>query len=111
MNKKIAGMTKKIALIIGMILITAFLMMMIGDKIKANIIKDNQEVQAYQEWLDENCQCINHEKIMCPSGFELKNQSCINEQENTYTNLLAGCSEYNCSGEIKLWNNETGKWS
>ena len=111
MNKKIAGMTKKIALVMGMVLITAFLMMIIGDKIKANILKENQESQAYQEWLAENCNCLAHGRIMCPTGFELKNQSCVNEQQKTYTNLLAGCSEYNCSGKIKSWNNETGNWS
>ena len=110
MNKKISRLVKKVSLVIAVTLIVAFLMMMVGNKIRANMIKENQESQAYQEWLDENCNCLNRERIMCPSGFELKNQSCVNEATKLYTNKLLACSEFNCSGEIKLWNNETGKW-
>ena len=38
---------KKIALIIGMVLITSFILMMIGDKIKANVDKTKPSKRNY----------------------------------------------------------------
>jgi len=101
---------KKIALVIGMVLITAFVLMMIGDKIKSNVIKEQQLQENYSTWLAQNCKCLERNIIFCQTGFTLKNEVCINESAKTYTSVLLSCSEYNCSGEIKSWNNETNKW-
>ena len=101
---------KKIALIIGMVLITSFILMMIGDKIKANVIKQNLAEENYSTWLAQNCKCLERNIIICPTGFALVNQACINQTEKTYTNTLLACSEYNCDGENESWNSETGKW-
>ncbi len=111
MDKKIAGLIKRVSLVLAITLIIAFLMMMVGNKIRANMIKENQESQAYQEWLVENCKCLEKNKIECSEGYILQNQTCVNEQENTFTNILLKCSKYDCAGEIKYWNNETYKWS
>jgi hypothetical protein len=100
----------KIALIIGMVLITAFVLMMIGDKIKANVIKQNDEMQAYETWMAQNCNCLKRDISICPIGFTMINQTCMGEFQKGYTNNLLVCSQYNCSGEIKSWNNETNKW-
>lgn len=102
---------KNAVLVAGISLIVIFLLMIIGDEIKANAIKEIQESQAYSNQLAQNCTCLAHEKLFCNSGFELKGNRCVNESENLFTNAYAGCSEYNCSGEIKIWNNETNKWS
>ena len=102
---------KNALLIAGISIIIIFLFMIIGDKVKANILKENQETQAYQNWLSENCDCLAHERLFCPSGFQMVNSTCINVDEKTFTNKLAGCSEYNCSGEIKNWDNDNGKWN
>jgi len=110
MDKKIGKLIKKVSLVLAATVIVAFLLMIIGEKIRSNIIKENEETQEYQEWLAENCECLVKEKIYCPTGFEIINQTCKNENEGTFTSRLIGCSEYDCSGEIKLWNNETEKW-
>lgn len=102
---------KQIIVIAGVVLITAFLLMAIGNKMRADAIKEQHAEENYSSWLAENCKCLERNIIFCPEGFILKNQSCVNEQEKTFTNKLAGCSKYDCSGEIKLWNNETNKWS
>jgi hypothetical protein len=101
---------KNVILIAGITLIVAFLMMLIGNKIEENIIKEIQEAEAYEEWLAENCDCVLKERVKCPEGFQLREQTCFNEKENSVTSRLLACSEYNCLGEIKLWNNETSKW-
>lgn len=96
-------------LIAGIAVIATFLLMVIGNKMKANIIKENQEAGKYSEWLSENCNCTKHERYFCKEGFVLNETYCINEVPEI-TNRLMGCSEYDCSGEIKSWNNKTGKW-
>lgn len=101
---------KNIILIAGITLIVAFLMMLIGNKIEENIAKESQEVTAYEEWLTENCDCILKDRILCPKQFQLRNQTCVNEEKKTITSRLISCSQYNCFGEIKLFNSETKKW-
>jgi hypothetical protein len=101
---------KKIFLIAGITLAVALLLMVIGNKMKADIVKEKQSQENYSVWLSENCNCVARNLFSCPTGFTMKNQTCVNEAKKSYTNKLAGCSEYNCSGEIKLWNRETEKW-
>lgn len=104
--------SKKLIQIMGVIFIitlaVALLLMFIGNQMRTNAIKENQATENYTEWLANNCNCSARDRILCPDGFELKNNVCMNK--NGYTNVLEACSEYNCSGEIKLWDNETGKW-
>jgi len=98
-------------IVIGMItIIVALSLMLIGRQITANAIKEKQKLQAYEDWLVENCTCLAKERIMCPDGFELKGNWCFNNSKNYFTNILKACSQYNCSGEIKLYNNQTQKW-
>ncbi len=102
---------KNALLIAGISLIVIFLLMIIGEKIRADVVKQNQESQAYLDWMSQNCDCLAHDRLFCNPGFELKSHNCVNINEKLFTNAIAGCSEYNCSGEIKIWNNETNKWS
>jgi hypothetical protein len=100
----------KIFLIVGITLAVALLLMTIGNKMKADAIKEKQDAENYNEWLAENCNCLVKEKITCPTGFEILDKLCYNSAKGIYTSRVIKCSEYNCSGEIKIWNNETGKW-
>lgn len=106
MNKKL----QKIISIAGIAVIIMSLLMVVGNKMRANAVKEKQEAEKYSEWLSENCNCTKHERFFCKEGFVLNESYCINEDANEITNKLMGCSEYDCSGEIKSWNNETGKW-
>jgi len=100
----------KISLVIGITLVVGLVLMVVGNKIKGDILREYQEEQLYQEWLVENCKCLARERISCPSGFQMINQTCKDESASTVTSKLISCSEYDCSGEIKSWNNETEKW-
>ena len=71
----------------------------------ANTIK---EQIVYEEWLVDNCDCFERERLKCSEGFELVGRIC--KAKGTYTNVLLGCSKYNCSGEIHLFNLEEEKW-
>ncbi len=76
--------------------------------IKYDLAKKEKEQEKYGEWLVENCNCLEKERILCPEGFELSETGgrCIDE--NRFTNVLRACSKYNCLNEIIEWGN--GKW-
>ena len=47
------------------------------------------------EWLFDNCKCVEwNSTLECPTGFELRNRTCVNEV--AYTNALRSCSKYKC---------------
>lgn len=105
LNKKLI---KKIIVIAVITLVVAVSLMLIGNQMRANAIKEQQEKDDYEEWLANNCECLARDRIFCPEGFELKGKMCYNDK--FYTSRLAACSKYDCSGEIKLFNNQTETW-
>lgn len=96
---------KKIIIALIFLLIMTAVTIQVRKVLIENAIKKQV---AYEEWLYENCQCMEKERIKCPEGFELKGRIC--KAEGKWTNVLLACSKYNCTEEIKLWNNETEKW-
>ncbi len=101
---------RKVILIWSLIAVFIILLVIINSQIQSNVINEQQDLEKYSEWLGENCNCLKWGRIFCPGGFVLKNDTCRNEKEVTRTSRFIGCSEYNCSGEIKLFNNKTMKW-
>ena len=109
-NKKLI---KNIIIVAGIILAVAFVLMFIGNKMRADTIRAQQEAENYQNRLSETCECLERNKPVCTlNGFEYDSSRklCVNSVEKTITSPSLGCSKYNCSGEIKLWNNLTQKW-
>ncbi|MBU0957785.1 MAG: hypothetical protein KKF56_03155 [Nanoarchaeota archaeon] len=49
-----------------------------------------------KDWLIENCECIERNHIVCPEGFEVVGDFCLNETQNQYTSRLLKCSKYQC---------------
>ena len=99
---------KNTILIIGITLAVALLLILVGNQMKANAVKEKQAQEDYSEWLSKNCTCLEYNIPFCLGGYELKNNACFNGEG--YTTVLEACSEYNCSGEIKLRINETDTW-
>jgi len=109
-NKKII---RNIAIAIGITLAVGLILMLIGNKMNSNAIKSQQEAENYQDWLSETCECLAKTRHVCTlNGFEYNatRNLCVNSAEKTVTTSSMRCSEYNCSGEIKLWNNITEIW-
>ena len=79
-------------------------------KITANAIKIQEEQKFLNEWLPENCKCLEKNATRCSDGFELVGNLCKNEAKKTFTNVLKACSKYDCSGIVYNLNNETGIW-
>ncbi len=101
----------KTIIIIG-IFVLAFAAVFSVEKIMtANVIKQQEEQEDYQEWLTDNCNCTEWERIKCKKGFEYNEDRgyCISGKK--LTNPLLACSKYNCNEEIVAWNNKTKLWS
>jgi len=91
-----------------LIAISGFL---INKKITADVIKEKMEAENYLSDLAENCECLARERYYCfLEDFELEGEFCVEKKTGIVTARVLGCSEYNCSGEIKIWNNLTKKW-
>ena len=113
MKKKIKKKENKktilaVALVIGIVVVVAVLLMLIGNKMRENSLNEKKEAEKYNNWLAENCECLEKNKIFCPGDFELNGSFCVLGDEST--SRLIGCSLYNCSGEIKTWNNVSEVW-
>jgi len=107
MNKK----TKKIIFAIGIILLIVLSVFLIRNKIQADVIREKMEAENYLSELSENCDCLARERYYClQEGFEIKGDYCVGQTTGVATMRILGCSEYNCSGEIKIWNNQSLKW-
>ena len=106
--------TRKKLVYVLIILILAGASFLVVKNITANVIKQTPDT----DWLSDNCDCIENEKIKCREEFEFDEERgfckrtvvrCPSElvldldeceTETQVTNFLLGCSKYNCSGEI-----------
>ncbi|MAH03173.1 hypothetical protein CMI39_00085 [Candidatus Pacearchaeota archaeon] len=86
---------KNIILIIAILIIISFVVIFAKNVSVANAIK---EQIIYEEFLVENCDCLEKERIKCFEGYELGDKFC--RKGNDVTSSLRACSKYNCSGEI-----------
>lgn len=98
----IAGIIVVAIVIVGFVIKTAM---------NVNSVKKQEEQKIYYEWLVDNCECTEHERIFCQEGFELSESKKICVAEGKFTNVLKGCSQYNCEEEIVNWNDENKLWS
>ena len=107
---------KKIVAGTIVLLIILFGITFITNKMTSYIVEDET---PDIDWLVDNCECIERENLKCDEGFELFEEErlckrtiikCPSEivldiegickSEKQYTNVLLGCSKYNCTGEI-----------
>ena len=63
----------------------------------------NQSNQSnFEDWLHDNCNCTERNNWKCPKGYYLvpEQKLCERNDNKTYTNVLLGCSKYDCNGTI-----------
>ncbi|MFH1325217.1 MAG: hypothetical protein ABIH49_00405 [archaeon] len=109
-NKK----TKNVGFAIAVLIIIGLITLISVNKIQtANVIKQQEEEQKYfEDWLPENCNCVERNRLKCSLGFELdkERELCVNKIEKTFTNVLLGCSVYSCGEGNYTFNLEKEKW-
>lgn len=71
----------------------------------ANAVKGDD---AKTGWLVDNCNCTERNNLKCPEGFVLESDIRLCRNKSEVTNVLLGCSKYDCNEEIYSWINE--KW-
>jgi len=82
-----------IFLIIVLVLVASFFVV-------KNMTGNVTEVDSDKhDWLNDNCDCVERENLMCPLGYEVEEGLC--RRGTAVTNPTLGCSKYECSdGEI-----------
>lgn len=93
-KKKVNNKKQKFAIgsLLAIIVVLIFVVIFLSSQLNKKL-----EVKADKEWLIQNCQCIEWEgEKKCPAGFELKKDTCINDTEKKFTNVLVACSKYEC---------------
>ncbi|MBR9701733.1 hypothetical protein GOV13_02315 [Candidatus Pacearchaeota archaeon] len=53
-----------------------------------------------KDWLVDNCDCIERNNFRCLNGFELDAENRLCRGDGSVTNVILGCSKYNCTGEV-----------
>lgn len=99
---------KNVILILAVLVAVLVIVTNVENALTANVIKEQIEQKVHEEELVDNCDCIERERWKCSGGFELIGRAC--KRDNEWTNVLLGCSRYNCSGEIHKFNFDTEKW-
>ncbi|MEK6844969.1 MAG: hypothetical protein AABX44_01810 [Nanoarchaeota archaeon] len=104
---------KKILIIILVLalLVAGFLMV---KNFTGNVVKEGSKKEIS---LENNCECVEREKVLCPEGYTLMDEKrlcekvserCFTTELNTiscepfvqYSPVLLSCSKYDCDGEI-----------
>ncbi|MBI2004426.1 hypothetical protein HYS72_03100 [Candidatus Pacearchaeota archaeon] len=106
-------MSKKVLIIILVLALLVFGFFMIKN-FTGNVVKEGSKKEIN---LENNCECIEKEKVICPEGYELMDEKrlCAKVSEKCYTGelnvvscepfvqyspMLLSCSKYDCGGEI-----------
>ena|SRR3990167_5933393 len=106
-NKKL---TTALAILFFVILIAA--VFLIKSSAKNNASSNNIESSYTSDFfIDNQCICLERGIKKCSEGFELSGNLCINKDKTYFTNILLGCSKYDCSGGIYELDNKTKEWS
>ena len=99
---------KNIILALAVLVMVLVIVTNVENALVANAIKEQREEEAYVDKLVDNCDCIERERLKCSEGFELRGNVC--KRDGEWTNVLLGCSKYNCSEGIHEFNFDTEKW-
>ena len=102
----------RLAVVILILVAAGFFIYSFQSKITANAIKIQEEQKFLNDWLPENCKCLEKNLTKCSDDFELISGFCKNEKLGTFTNVLKACSKYDCEAEGTnyIFNQENKKW-
>ena len=70
----------------------------------------NTSDENFSFYDEDKCRCIERERLKCLEGFELDLENRLCRKGNEITNVILGCSEYECSGVVYEFNSENKIW-
>ena len=66
----------------------------------------------YPSGYSDSCTCTAHERMKCSdSSWTLYPENRLCKKGSQVTNVVWGCSEYDCAGTIYQFNADTGQWT
>ncbi len=103
---------KKWSLILAILIIIGMMAFFFGNYVKtANAIKEQEKQKTLESWLENNCKCLEKERITCMEGFVLNKTVCRNDALKIYSNVLKACSKFNCKDSNYTLDIKTQMWS
>lgn len=101
--------TKRIAMIAFIVVAVIVLALIIKlPPFVNNASKSSEYPSAYSE---DTCACIARERLKCPDdSWKLNVTQRFCQRGKEITNIILGCSKYECSGIFYSFNIESGKW-
>lgn len=113
--KKNKGLNKQkkiiIAILFGIIVLGLFLLIIL--KLTTNKVNNNQTIGLTIDdfYSDEQCRCLERENLRCSNSswqLDLERKACI--YEKSITNVVLGCSRYECNGITYVLNMDIKTW-
>ena len=100
------------------IILTVLLFVIILVVLLVGILKLTEKKQptglVVDDFYGDTCTCLERGLNKCLSGYELSvkwdGELCINKTLGTFTNIVKGCSKYDCSGIIYEYNFDIKFW-
>jgi len=79
---------------------------------KEKILEAIEDKRLFYEDLfsEDNCRCFERERLKCSGEFELVEEKRLCKKGNEITNVLLGCSKYECSGQVYIFNFYDKEW-
>ena len=115
-NYKLKSQDKDVKfVVIGIILVlVAFLLVGLYTKINYDRdLKKNADLEdplSQSFYSEDSCRCVERERLKCPEGYELNSEGRFCSNGESFTNVVLGCSAYECSGVIYSFNFENRTW-
>lgn len=110
---KLSSSNRTILIILSILviisLLTAGILKLMSDKEDNNSTGTGLSIEEF--YSSENCRCLERNDFRCSNSswqLDIENRRCTNGK--TFTNVIAGCSQYECLGIIYQLNAETKKW-
>ena len=98
-----------IAVITFLLIVSISFFMIKFNSINSEVI-DDEKLFDEDFFSGDNCRCFERERLKCSGEFELVEGSRLCKKGNEVTNVLLGCSKYECSGQVYSFNFDTKKW-
>ena len=100
---------RKILIAVTIILLLAFASLVVYREANA-VIQSKKTISDESFFSDNKCTCLERNRNKCSDGYELKQNLCVNQTLKTYTNVLKGCTKYECNTTFYTFNSKNNGW-
>tara|TARA_Y100000296_G_scaffold84834_1_gene119212 strand:- start:2194 stop:2529 length:336 start_codon:yes stop_codon:yes gene_type:complete len=97
-----------IMIIVFLLIISILFFIIKFNNINSEVIDNSLFLEEF--FSEDNCRCFERERLKCDEEFEFDEERRLCKKGNEVTNVLLGCSKYECSGQVYSFNFNTKEW-